>query len=343
VRRTLIAIAIAGTLLWTAIGAALLWPDRAADPNEGEEGDEVTATVVSTSGDRRDSSDGASNPDRAPLPSEKAQGLSSRPAAEPPEPIVDSVQVRLKDPPRAGALFDVESGEILWAIHPDVQLPIASLTKMMTGLLIAERHADSERVLITREAVAFRGSGVGTLPPGKKVKLGILLAGLMLVSGNDAAIALAQHDAHTVQRFVARMNARATEMGLGCTHFTTPHGLKNPGNYSCARDLAALATADLANGRIAKLAGTEKARFPFPIKGGHLDLSNNNPFVQRGDHGITGLKTGYTHAAGRCYVVTQRRGGRHLGVVLLGSPDPLHQVSKVLRRGFGDSPKPATG
>src|SRR5918996_3330649 len=106
-RRTLIAVAVGGTLLWTAIGSALLWPNRAADPNEGEGGDGETATVVSASGDRRDSSDETSDRDRAPLLGDKPQGLGSQAAAEPPpEPIVDSVQVRLKDPPRAGALFD---------------------------------------------------------------------------------------------------------------------------------------------------------------------------------------------------------------------------------------------
>jgi D-alanyl-D-alanine carboxypeptidase (penicillin-binding protein 5/6) len=341
-RRTRIAIAIAGTLLWTAIGAALLWPDRAADPDEHPPA--ARGPTTAATGARGDPASLLGDTTTPPGGDETGAAAAPPPAAEhAPAPITNSVQVRLKDPPAAGVLFDVDSGEILWAIQPDERLPIASLTKMMTALLIAERHADSERVLITPEAVAFRGSGVGVLPRGKKIKLGILLAGLMLVSGNDAAIALAQHDAHTVQRFVARMNARAAEMELGCTHFTTPHGLKNPGNYSCARDLAELASADLAEPRLAKLAATDKVRFPFPIKGGRLDLSNNNPFVERGDPGITGLKTGYTAAAGRCYVVTERSGGLHLGVVLLGSPDPLRQVPKVLGRGFEGSAESTTG
>jgi serine-type D-Ala-D-Ala carboxypeptidase (penicillin-binding protein 5/6) len=250
-----------------------------------------------------------------------------RPAPEPP------VEVEFNRAPRAGILFDLDTGEVLWELNPGRRLPIASLTKMMTGLVIAERHRPSEKVPITPEALAYEGSGVGVLPAGREVKLETMLHGLLLVSGNDAAIALAQHDARTVPRFVARMNKRARRLGLRCTHFTTPHGLQDRGNYSCARDLAELARADLANRRVARIAATDRGRFRFPIRGGFIDLYNNNPFIRAGAEGITGLKTGYTDAAGRCYVITARRGGRHLGVVLLHSPKPLDQVPALLIAG----------
>jgi serine-type D-Ala-D-Ala carboxypeptidase (penicillin-binding protein 5/6) len=250
-----------------------------------------------------------------------------RPAPEPP------VEVEFNRDPRAGILFDVDTGEVLWELNPGRRLPIASLTKMMTGLVIAERHRPSEKVQITPEALAYEGSGVGVLPARDEVKLETMLNGLLLVSGNDAAIALAQHDARTVPRFVARMNKRARRIGLRCTQFTTPHGLQDRRNYSCARDLAELARADLANRRVARIAATDHGRFRFPIRGGFLDLYNNNPFIRAGAEGITGLKTGYTDAAGRCYVITARRGGRHLGVVLLHSPKPLDQVPALLTAG----------
>lgn len=237
------------------------------------------------------------------------------------------------DPPRAGILFDVETGEVLWEHHLDRELPVASLTKMMTAHLIAERHQPDEKVLITQRAAGTGGSMVGVLPVGEKVPLGALLKGLLLVSGNDAATALAEHDAGSVKRFVARMNAEADRLGLDCTHFTTPHGLEDEGNYSCPRDLAELARADLANARIAAIARSDRESIPFPIPGGALELYNNNPFIRAGDPTITGLKTGYTQAAGRCYVTTARRDGRHLGVVLLDSPDPLTQVPKLLALG----------
>lgn len=232
--------------------------------------------------------------------------------------------------PRAGLVFDVDTGEILWERHADRELPIASLTKMMTAYLIATSHKPDEMVKIPASATRAGGSMVGVLPAGEKVKLGALLKGLLLVSGNDAAEALAEHDAGSVKKFVGRMNAEAERLGLECTRFTTPHGLEDKGNHSCPRDLAELARADLSAGRIADIAATDHESISFPIPGGMLELYNNNPFIRAGDPTITGLKTGYTDAAGRCYVTTAERGGRHYGVVLLDSPDPLTQVPKLL-------------
>jgi D-alanyl-D-alanine carboxypeptidase len=250
-----------------------------------------------------------------------------------PVPANPPVAIEFRDPPRAGVLFDVDTGEVLWALHPRREAPIASLTKMLTGLVIAERHGPRERVLITPEAVNYAGSGVGVLPQGKRVPLNTLLHGLMLVSGNDAAIALAQHDGGGQDAFVARMNQKAQALGMACSHFSNASGIRDEGNFSCAVDLAALARADLANPWLAKVVGTRRARFRFPIKGGVLDLWNINPFLARGDPGVTGVKTGLTTAAGRCYVITARMGGRHLGVVLLDTPDPYAQVPRLLQAG----------
>lgn len=251
---------------------------------------------------------------------------------EAPHPL--PVEVDFEDPPGAGILFDVETGEVLWQRNPERRLPIASLTKMLTGFLIAERHRPAESVAITPQALAYEGSGVGVLPKGGKVRLGALLRGLLLVSGNDAAIALAQHDAGTVGAFVRRMNRASERLGLSCSHFSSPHGLRDRDNYSCPRDLAALARADLATRPVRQIVGDDHEGFRFPVKGGFLDLYNNNPFIRAGMPGITGVKTGYTEAAGRCYVITARRGGRHLGVVLLDTPKPLDQVPALLRAGF---------
>jgi D-alanyl-D-alanine carboxypeptidase (penicillin-binding protein 5/6) len=243
------------------------------------------------------------------------------------------VEVEFEDEPAAGILFDVKSGEVLWEHDAGERRPIASLTKMMTALLVADRHRPGEKVAITPEALAYEGSGMGVLPKGGEVKLESLLTGLILVSGNDAAIALAQHDAGGVEAFIRRMNRARERYGLTCTRFSSPHGLQDQGNYSCPRDLAALARADLDNRRIGRIMATDRAHFPFPTKGGFLDLYNNNPFIRNGTPGITGVKTGYTDAAGRCYVTTQKVGGRHLGVVLLDSPKPLEQVPALLRAG----------
>jgi D-alanyl-D-alanine carboxypeptidase (penicillin-binding protein 5/6) len=241
------------------------------------------------------------------------------------------VRVRLKRPPSAGLLFDVRSGRVLWQLHPRRTLPIASLTKMMTALIVAQRHRLDERVLITPRVLSYAGSGVGLLPRGRRVSLKALLYGLLLVSGNDAAIALAQHDAHTIAGFVRRMNVRARELGLTCSRFSTPSGIRDQGNHSCPLDLATLARMDLANPVVGRIVGTRRLRMRFPIKGHTLDLFNINPFID--DPGVTGVKTGLTNAAGRCYVITAKIGGRYLGVVLLNSPDPLRQVPQLLQAG----------
>jgi serine-type D-Ala-D-Ala carboxypeptidase (penicillin-binding protein 5/6) len=246
----------------------------------------------------------------------------------------DPVSVRFKRPPRSGLLFDLDTGEVLWRRLPDRVLPIASLTKMMTALVVVERSAPDDKVRVTKEALAYRGSGIGLLPKGKRVKLETMLNGLLLPSGNDAAIALAQRQSGTVARFVERMNTRARDLGLECTRFSSPDGFVDAGNHSCAIDLAAMARAVLDQPRLARIVRRRRALLPFPIKGGRLYLNNNNPLVRTGYPGVLGIKTGYTDAAGRCLVAAARRSGRRLGVVLLRSPDPARQATQLLNRGF---------
>ena len=246
----------------------------------------------------------------------------------------DAVRLRFVRKPRAGLLFDVRTGRVLWRRNADRRLAIASLTKMMTALLIVEREDAHERVRITRRATRTPGSAIGVLPRGKRVQLEALLNGLLLVSGNDAAIALAQHSAGTVPDFVRLMNERAAEMGLECTRFSTPHGLEDKGNHSCAADLAALARTDLHLRRIRRIVQRKRAILKFPIEGGRLFLYNNNPLMRQRYRGVTGLKTGYTERAGRSMVATARRGDVELGVVLLRSYDPATQARKLLDRGF---------
>jgi D-alanyl-D-alanine carboxypeptidase len=246
----------------------------------------------------------------------------------------DAVHIAFHHPPRAGILFDLSTGQVLWQRNPDTRLRIASLTKMMTALLTVEAEPPSARVLVTKAAVDSAGSKVGVLPLGKHVRLETMLYGLLLPSGNDAAIALAQHVSGSERGFVTRMNARAAQLGMGCTHYSSPSGYVDEYNFSCAADLAVLAHVDLQQPRIASIARTYTAKLPFPIKGGHLYLHNNNPLLIYHYPGLTGLKTGYTLAAGKCLVATAERNGVRLGVVLLHSPDPGTQASYLLNRGF---------
>jgi D-alanyl-D-alanine carboxypeptidase (penicillin-binding protein 5/6) len=289
--------------------------------------------------------EGATSPVRAavtpaPLPTTGPGSLGS--AGTAPSPLAvrlddphDTLRVAFKHPPSAGLLFDVNTGRVLWRRNPTRVLPIASLTKMMTALLVAERVPREGRVRITAETLRYRGSGVGLLPRGKLIRVQTMLHGLLLVSGNDAAIALAQRAAGgSVRRFVRLMNQRAKAMGLACTRFSTPSGIRDAGNHSCAGDLAALARAVLRTPRLARIVRRRSAVLPFPTKGGKLYLYNTNPLLRAGYRGTTGVKTGYTVAAGRCLVATVQRGTRRLGVVLLHSRDPGLQARRLLDRAF---------
>jgi D-alanyl-D-alanine carboxypeptidase len=246
----------------------------------------------------------------------------------------DPIRVDFKHPPRSGLVFDLDTGAVLWRRQPNRVLPIASLTKMMTALIVVDREPPDAKVLVTKEALAYKGSGVGLLPKGKHIKLETMLNGLLLPSGNDAAIALAQRVSGTVAGFVGRMNEHATDLGLTCTRFTSPDGFVDAGNHSCAIDLAEMARAVLDQPRLARIVARRRAVMPFPIKGGRIYLFNNNPLLRQGYPGTLGIKTGFTDAAGRCLVAAARRNGRRVGVVLLHSPDPGKQATQLLNRAF---------
>lgn len=252
----------------------------------------------------------------------------------------DRLRVPLGKPPRAGVLFDLENGETLWSRDPRRVLPIASLTKVMTAVIVAERTSSRDRPKVTRAALNYAGSGVGVLPRGRRVPVDALLHGLLLVSGNDAAIALADHVSGSEPEFVALMNRRARELGLRCTHFSSAYGLEK-GDRSCAADLAALTRLALEEPRIARAARRARAAVRFPVAGGRLYLNSTNPLLRLRYPGTIGLKTGYTRRAGRTYIGVVRRGGRALGLVLLDSPDPGMQATRIFDRAFGVGRRPA--
>src|SRR3954451_11336603 len=257
------------------------------------------------------------------------------PAPPPGISLFGAKPIRLKfhDPPRAGIAFDLESGHVLWAHRPLRRLPIASLTKIMTAIIVVESTKPGDRARVTHEALAYTGSGVGLLPRKKLVPVEGLLAGMLLPSGNDAAIALADHVAGHDRNFVKLMNARARLMGLGCTHYSSSYGLPDT-NRSCAVDLARLAQVAMRKPRIARLVRKPQAKVRFPIKSGYLYVNSPNPLPRVHFPGTIGLKTGSPLKAGHCYVGVVRRGRRTFGVVLLHSPDSGLQAEKLLNKAF---------
>lgn len=269
---------------------------------------------------------------RAPAP-----GGSLEPRSPAPVRLtgVDAFTLRFRKPPRAALLFDVDTGEVLYRRDPLRPRPMASLTKIMTALVVVQETQPEDRVRITEAALRYRGSGVGVLPKGRRVRLETLLNGLMLVSGNDAAIALAVHVSGSEGRFVRLMNEKARLWGLTCTRFASSHGLED-GNRSCPADLAVLSRLAMRNARIARVVRRKQVSFRFPVKGGRLYLAAHNPLTRSGYRGAIGLKTGYTKGAGRSFVGVARRAGKTLGVVLLDSPNPAAHAAKLLDLGFGN-------
>jgi D-alanyl-D-alanine carboxypeptidase len=290
--------------------------------------------VASTQGDDGGSKTAA----RSAQPDPDAVEAPTRPATQVPPGISiagpNAFDIRFKSgKPRAALVFDLETGRVLYKRQPIKRMPIASLTKIMTALVVVDETRPREKARVTKSALRYSGSGVGVLPKGKKVPVDGLLAGLLLPSGNDAAIALADHVSGSEKRFVRTMNRRARKLGLTCTHFVSAHGLE-PGNRSCAADLAAMARLAMKQPRIRRLVGRKQIATKFPIKGGRLYVNSTNPLLRMGYRGTIGLKTGSTDEAGHCFVGIVRRGRRRLGVVLLHSPDTGRQAKQLLDAAF---------
>ena len=226
----------------------------------------------------------------------------------------------------AVVLMEQESRTVLYSHEADRQLPIASITKIMTGLLAVERCDLNEKVVIRSEWLGTEGSNMG-LAAGDVMSVKDLMYGLMLASGNDAAVALACHMAGDVPTFVQWMNDRAAELGMNDTCFQNPHGLTQKGHQSTARDMGILACAAMENACFAELAGCRNAEVHgFPLRN-HNRLLWDYP-------GTLGVKTGYTEAAGRTLVSCAKREGMSLICVTLNDPMDWKDHSALLDWGF---------
>lgn len=242
------------------------------------------------------------------------------------------VQFKLR-PPRAGIVFDLESGEVLWRRDPLGVRPVASLTKVMTALVVTTSTRPRDRVRVPREAVRSTGRKLGVFKAGRTIPVEALLSASLITSANDASIALAHHVGGSMRGFARLMNERARVLGLRCSRFVSPHGLEKE-NRSCAADLAAMTRLAMATPRIARIARIPYTQIRAAVKGGRLYLATTNPLLAAGYRGTVGLKTGYTVPAGRCLIAVVRRGRRSIGVVLLGSPNPGEQAKRLIDRAF---------
>lgn len=225
-------------------------------------------------------------------------------------------------------VVDGETGRILYEKRADERGLIASTTKMMTALIVCEQSNVLDRVRIPKEAVGIEGSSM-YLREAEVLTVQELLYGLMLQSGNDAAVALAIYCGGTVEGFVQLMNDKAHRLGLENTHFANPNGLDAPGHYSTPRDLAKLAIYALKNPIFAQTVSTKT------IKIGERYLRNHNKLLWKVE-GADGVKTGFTKAAGRILVSSARRDGRRLIAVTFNDPNDWVDHQQLLEQGFSD-------
>ncbi|MCL4544065.1 MAG: D-alanyl-D-alanine carboxypeptidase [Chloroflexi bacterium] len=234
---------------------------------------------------------------------------------------------------QSALLMDADSRQILWSFRPNERRAPASLTKMMTALLVRSYDPLDRVVVISPEAAATPGSRMG-LQAGEQFTVLQLLYGLLLPSGNDAAVALAEATSGTSQRFVALMNQRAAIWGLTGTHFENPHGLDAPGHYSTAVDLARLGDAVLRDPVLSGIVRTQE-HTAVAVRGASIPLHNLNELL--GTYtGTIGIKTGTTAAAGEDLVAAVDRDGHTVIAVILGSQERYVDARALLNYGWSN-------
>ncbi len=233
-------------------------------------------------------------------------------------------------------LIDQDSGQVLFVENPDAERAIASLTKIMTAVLVLERADLTDIVTVATDAVIAEDdlSGISALGlrEGEQISVRDLLYALLLQSANDAAVALADHVDGSVARFVKRMNARALRLGMRHTRFFSPNGLDDRG-LSTARDLAILTRAAMRTAGFSAVAASRFHTIPGP-DGIDRQIQNRDALLWLYP-GATGVKTGFTSRAGFCVVASAERDGRRLVAVVLGAPnDAFSDAAALLNHGF---------
>ncbi|MBP1933515.1 D-alanyl-D-alanine carboxypeptidase family protein [Ammoniphilus resinae] len=234
---------------------------------------------------------------------------------------------------QAAAVIDVESGRILYEKNGNEKMRVASLTKIMTAIVAIEEGNLQEMVRVPSHAVGTEGSSI-YLRKNEELSLEDLLYGLMLRSGNDAAVTIADHIGGSVEGFARLMNEKAQYLGLSGTHFTNPHGLDDSNNhFSTANDLAKLTAYALHNPDFKKIVATKVKKIPQAGEKWDRNLINKNKMLSYYE-GADGVKTGYTKLAKRCLVSSATREERQVTVVTLNAPDDWDDHAKLLDYGM---------
>ena len=216
---------------------------------------------------------------------------------------------------RAAIIYDRSSGSILFGKNENDQRKMASTTKIMTAIIVLENANLDDIVTVSSKAASTGGSRLG-LHTNDKISIRDLLYGLMLCSGNDAAVALAEHVGGDISGFASLMNAKCVFLQLTSTHFVTPHGLDNDEHFTTAYELAIITNYALQNETFCNYVGTK--HYTVSINGRPKNLSNTNELLGN-LNGVYGVKTGFTNGANRCLVTSVKRDNMDLICIVLGA------------------------
>ena len=227
---------------------------------------------------------------------------------------------------KAALVYDTKYQKILYAKNIDEKLPNASTTKILTAIVAYENANMNDLVTISENAARIGGSTIH-LRKGNKVLLGDLMKGLLICSGNDAAVAIAEYVGGSVENFCNMMNQKAIELGAMSTHFVTPHGLDNEEHYTTARDLSVFATYLLKIPYLAEIVDTQYTTIKIDDNTRELRSTNEMLGIYPNAKGV---KTGYTGKAGRCLVTAIESGDRELITVVLGCDTKKQRTSESI-------------
>lgn len=242
--------------------------------------------------------------------------------------------------PNVASSYRVEvNGELMWERQADRRLPLASLTKLMTALLLVERAQPQDAATVSRAAEHETGSHIG-VREGEQFHVEDLLAAVLIASANDACHALADHAGGDEERFVQLMNRRAQQLGLRHTHFVNACGHDAPGHYSTTRDLALLARELLKHPEITALTSRHDAQIVTLDGTRRYRFESTNALIGRYP-GALGLKTGYTPKAGKCLVAYARRGETQVLLVMLHGNDRWWDAVDIMDIAFARAQNPS--
>ncbi|MEY4480004.1 MAG: hypothetical protein RLZZ267_682 [Bacillota bacterium] len=233
---------------------------------------------------------------------------------------------------QSSAVIDVVTGEFIFEKNASRPMLIASLTKIMTAIVALEYGDLADQVTVSANAFGEEGSSI-YLQEGQKISLEDLLYGLMLRSGNDAAVSIAEHVGGSVEGFAIMMNDTARLIGMRHSHFVNPSGLDAPGHYSTAHDMAMLTAYSLTNPHFREIVQTGTKRISYPEQNTAYLWRNKNKML-RLYPGSDGVKTGYTKKAGRCLVSSATRNGKQIAVVTLKASSDWSDHRLLLNYGF---------